>query len=1260
MFGKRRSDNGRSPVRLAYPAPALSRLLPALFMVLWVLSSSHWGVSTAEASSGRVEIRGSVQDENGAPIIGAEVSLHPVLSRYEGADLLWGGQLGAAAVTEATVSESGAFRLRAPETGMWLVRAKAPGFVAMRLFLVPLLEDVDLEPAVLPRDVGADLQILDSGARPVADAAVLIFRRVPTSRPPKTGGLDYPVPIWVPDSAYGFTDAAGFLRVSVADQEKVQFQVAAEGFPTLTGEATRRNRRLSEEIWRFELPVPKVGTLRVIDERGRPVPDVFVFADRGALPVTLTNDEGRAPLLLPRGVPTLTALSAADGAWGVFTLTADAEEEDDGELELVLREPTVVKARVLDRWTRRPVAGAVVWPSRLVGSWTHSDRRGEVELIMGRGERSLVAGAPGYRPSYQEARMMTPVSGPNANRADESGVLELILQPVADVSGTVLDAEGNPVSGVALTPMPDRETRGEPQTVTAENGSFSLSRLYAGTAYRVLLEPPSESDRSESNRSKSNRSESDRSEFEAGPSMAATWIEMPALEPGEERDGVLWQLTAARSGQVCVVDEQGAPVSAATVTLVRDAGLGNDTAKNFSGPPDRFIDVTGPEGCLVFADVPPERYDMKVDAVDYVAMRVPGIRLPEEEVSVSGPWDLGTVVLADGHEVRGKVQDPSGRGIEGAFVQVRHKSRFGMFGGELKKLTADSDGRFVIGGLAAGQEIAISASAEGFRAKRSMTVRVPEDDLKVILDPAANLSGRVTNPLGWPVEGAVVMFVAEQAGSGYRSESANTDEDGAFQLFGLAPGPGRLEVRAAGYLRHHSTLEIPHPGAPSPAVNVELEAGATLSGRVRTDRGEGVVQAWVTAHGSNSASSQSGQTDADGRFTLTGLELGTLNVAVHKEPFVVKHQSYELTEETGFIDIELETGSTVAGWVTDPDGVPISSATVVLIHGQGQATPAPAMTDAEGRFRIGHVKHGVYTLRAYKDSMSTEVELSLPGAAENLELVLEPVYEEVLTGRIIGLSAAEIGLVEVVARGKIYRRGRVSHDGSFEIPGVSPGKWRVSAFNLSDRNTVAVEVEWPEGSPVPEVELEFVSGFELQGYVAVQGDVAMPTVVSLRSLADGKQRQVSVLGDGSFLFRNVPPGDYGAAFGGAGVQFWRALRLEGDRKWNVTFQGTGISGAVLTLGPDGSQLVGLGDVGVILRRLDLTDSEISTPFGYPPQAMSTRPDGTFNFRGVELGRWELMVQRDGFETRKVSVDVTPSPAPLEIVVGPGNGESPDP
>ena len=212
--------------------------------------------------------------------------------------------------------------------------------------------------------------------------------------------------------------------------------------------------------------------------------------------------------------------------------------------------------------------------------------------------------------------------------------------------------------------------------------------------------------------------------------------------------------------------------------------------------------------------------------------------------------------------------------MEGARIHLLGPGRSGA-----EEVLTGVDGRFEVRGL--------TEDTYELRVERprylSVTreLRLPRTEpLELSLAPAAAVTVKVLGARGEPVEEAAVSLSWGGEGRGETVREEGTDARGGVHFGGLVPGSYIARARAPGYL---PSEPVPVEAWDEEAVPVSLvlREGLTLSGRVQDARGVPVGQAEVVLMGEET-SVGSVRTDAQGRFTLSGLVPGRARLRVEK------------------------------------------------------------------------------------------------------------------------------------------------------------------------------------------------------------------------------------------------------------------------------------------------------------------------------------------------------------------------------------------
>jgi RNA polymerase sigma-70 factor (ECF subfamily) len=432
-----------------------------------------------------------------------------------------------------------------------------------------------------------------------------------------------------------------------------------------------------------------------------------------------------------------------------------------------------------------------------------------------------------------------------------------------------------------------------------------------------------------------------------------------------------------------VVDERGAAVAGAGVWL-SESPLPRD---------GRIAAVCDTLGRFRLRDVSPSRY---------LAARAEGYAPSQVEWLASGGVAKGLVVtlrlvLPDaGGSLAGTVLDPFGAPVPGARVAVRSSTaRHGRLRGDgillgpAATLEAETDarGRFAIGDLAL-EEFDLAVHAPGAPehvALARLSPEQPHADVELRLPAAGSVRGTLRFEDGEPAAGALV-----RATHGTREPlHAVVDEDGAFALESVAPGPIELEASFG----HTDT-------GPKPRASLWLEPGGEqrwdarierrgeYSGRVLGPRGEPLAGAWVraeSASGTHLALPESGDdlaawlfgwtdrqlrrhldqvaTDAQGRFTLRGVARDfALEVRLPDGrggwPVLVLEPAPsdgELALPSG-----AQPAGVLSGTIAAADGRPLERGEVYAVRTSG-GDPRRRL-DADGAFRFDSLPPGTFDL----------------------------------------------------------------------------------------------------------------------------------------------------------------------------------------------------------------------------------------------------------------------------------------------------------
>jgi protocatechuate 3,4-dioxygenase beta subunit len=438
-------------------------------------------------------------------------------------------------------------------------------------------------------------------------------------------------------------------------------------------------------------------------------------------------------------------------------------------------------------------------------------------------------------------------------------------------------------------------------------------------------------------------------------------------------------------------------------------------------------------------------------------------------------------------------------------------------------------------------------------------------------------------------------------------------------------------------------------------VIIVLLPGATIRGTV-TDResGEPLEGAHVTAGPS------AGVTDPSGRFTLTDVDAGTITMRAMMETYVPAEREVAVDAGASLegIAIVLAQGSGILGTVLDPKGTPLPGARVRAYA--GFLTTKQGTTDSRGRFALGGLGEGVYTVDArsgdFAPAVRTDIRLEEGQRITGIELRLR--LGGAVEGEIRSASGAPIGGASVRvepseetagpvedAFTRLFEGGeRTDAKGAYRIGGLTEGAFRVKVLADGHLPATSAEFRVVEGETA-RMDLTLEVGLVIVGRVVSRAGrpVAEATVEQAQDMM-----QVMMTGmrqerpstrtkpDGSFVLAGLKGGavDISASADGYASHTLKEVRPgEGEVEFVLGNLGS-IAGRVLNDKPR-------MPLESFRAEAMPTTSMFPGMAGFQPAGSVTNlGDGYFRISGLEPGSYNLSVYSDDHAPgRKPSVQV---------------------
>jgi len=651
---------------------------------------------------------------------------------------------------------------------------------------------------------------------------------------------------------------------------------------------------------------------------------------------------------------------------------------------------------VTDADTGEPIPGAKI--SHGFGIFEENevvrcDERGKFVLDgIGRGKIMVRARAEGYAPGRAHLDL-------RGVRSDETVQIELARWTT--VAGSVRDDRGEPVEGAEIFL--------EEQTLVFSKSSRRLGLSAADGSFEANLEHVLGDVRLRAR----------HPDFTEGMSEAFR------VQPGVRVTGVDIRLQVGGRIVGNVSDEEGEPIAGARIHLYEEP------RKTVENPADKFEGrfaarprgrvlvsaTTERDGSFEMRGIPDGPKILEIRAEGFLGHVEPGLGVAGGDVV--GPLAF---TLVRGRGIGGRVTDSSGKPLDGVRVSVL-RANGAREGGSGSAIT-DAKGRFEVTDLGPGS-FKVFATKSGFVRHDEAEIRAGTRDLQIALDRYGGIRGSVFFPDTAPGRFEVLLqdLALDEADAAPELKKAFSSRKGDFKLDTVAPGTYELIVLAEGYLPTRVGPLTVDENRLLEGIEVMLDGGALIVGRVFDEAGDPVRNADVFVRYLGEGDprvtrSVTGpvRSDSEGAYRVSGLAGGRYEVLASRDRMATPAAMVIFVGdgEQVTLDLTMATGAELKLRVVDRDGNPVPEAAVEIAgNDEGDVLRPRSLriaskyandpgalrnaldrlnrTDVTGFLRLPTLPAGRYTIRAEHPEAGRGRAVVRLGAGEtrSVQLVLE-------------------------------------------------------------------------------------------------------------------------------------------------------------------------------------------------------------------------------------------------------------------------------
>lgn len=414
--------------------------------------------------------------------------------------------------------------------------------------------------------------------------------------------------------------------------------------------------------------------------------------------------------------------------------------------------------------------------------------------------------------------------------------------------------------------------------------------------------------------------------------------------------------------------------------------------------------------------------------------------------------------VAAGVRVAGRVVDPAGRPVAGAWVMT------GRTALRLRRVAVtDDDGAFDAAALPPGH--AVCSVARGYAPSALVTIRAPRDAALELQLAAGGMSvrGEVVDASARPMTAGEVLVGREEGPSVATAMQPEglvtpafvlaTDGDGRFELPGYYAGWFACTPRVAGHAGRRSF----HTGRAGETVDVRLSMveGVELTGTVRDANGRPVAGAQVRVGAADGFAPRATRSAADGTFRLVPVRRSGDKVVAEGTDGSRAEIDLDVAPlaDRARWDPVLSRGRVVAGLVVDERGEPVHGLAVDIVRDVWPGWRRRAHTDQGGCFEFCHcLEKGAFRFEVFEPegvalpSLVVEGVCPADGEAVMLSLPAENRRSARVVGRVCDWTGADVAVESAFLRPVVEGLGVRLTDPTHVLALDARGRFEVTAI----------------------------------------------------------------------------------------------------------------------------------------------------------------------------------------------------------------------